>query len=165
MNRIVFAVAGLAALALGFAAQAQDIRVLAPGAAPGAATLADLKGLTGEWAGAGASAGFSAPAAGEIVGHLLIYTDQGPRVQEIWIFRPEGNSILVRQKHYDAALTDREDKDKWAERKLVAVDPGHIFLENVTWVTNGDVLELHVRIPGQNGAAPTLLNYPMRRVK
>lgn len=158
---------GLASLALAFAgsALAQDIRSLAPGAAPGAGTLADLKGLVGNWAGKDAAAGFSAPAGGEIVGHLLLLGDTGPRVQEMWIFRPDGNSVTVHQKHYDPALHDREDKDKWGERKLVAVDAGHVFLENLTWETKGDTLDLHVRLPGANGAAPTMLNYAMKRVK
>ncbi|HTK34002.1 MAG TPA: DUF6265 family protein [Caulobacteraceae bacterium] len=167
MTPAAFTAAGIAVLSLGFAglAQAQDIRALAPGATPAAATLDDLKGLTGEWAGAGASVGFSAPAAGEVVGHFMTYNDTGPRAHALWIFRPEGASVLLRQKHYDPALIDREAKDKWAERRLVAIDPGHIFLEDLTWVTKGDVLDLYIRTPGQNGGPPTVFSYALHRVR
>ena len=167
MKSAAIAFIGLAGVGLGLAggAQAQDVRSLGPGAAPASATLEDLRGLFGDWAGKDAAAGFSAPAVGEVVGHLLLYTDKGPRVQEMWVFRPEGNSIVLRQKHYDPALADREEKDKWGERKLVAIDPGHVFLENLTWVTRGDSLDLYVRIAGQNGAPPTFLTYNLKRVK
>ena len=158
---------GLASLCLTLSgpAFAQDVRALAAGGAPAAATLDDLKGLLGDWAGPGASAGFSAPAVGQIVGHLALYTDKGPRVEEIWVFRPDGSSVTLHQKHYDPALVEREAWDKWGERRLVAVDPGHVFLENLTWVTRGDALDLYVRIPGQNGAPPTMLSYSLKRVK
>ena len=161
------AVIGLAGLCLAVAGQAlaQDTRTIAPGGAAAPATLNDFRGLLGDWTGKDAAAGFSAPAVGEIVGHLLLYTDKGPRVQEMWIFRPDGNSVTLHQKHYDPALIDREDKDKWGERKLVAIDPGHVYLENLTWVTKGDDLDLFVRLPGQNGSPPTLLTYHLARAK
>jgi hypothetical protein len=159
--------AAAAALVLGLAggAAAQEVRALAPGAAPAAATLADMKGLEGDWIAANGAAGFSAPVAGEIVGHLLLATDTGPRVQELWILRPDAGSVLVRQKHYSPDLKDREDKDAWGSRKLVAHDPGHLYFENLTFVTKGDSMDLLVRIAGQNGAAPTMLTYNFKRVK
>jgi hypothetical protein len=168
MKAAAFAAPLFAALALAAAggAHAQDIRApLASGAAPAPATLGDFKGLVGDWVAKDGSAGFSAPAVGEIVGHLLLYTDKGPRVQEMWVIRPDGASVLVRQKHFAPDLTQREDKDAWSERRLVAVDPGHIYLENLTFTTKGDSLDLQVRIPGQNGAAPTLLTYSFKRAK
>jgi hypothetical protein len=159
------AAAGLFFLALAGAASAQDIRTLAPGASPAAAALQDMHGIVGDWVAKDAAAGFSAPAAGEIVGHLLLYTDAGPRVQEMWIIRPEGESVLVRQKHYAPDLSDREAKDVWGERRLVARDADHLYFENLTFVRKGDGLDLLVRIPGQNGAAPTLLTYNFQRVR
>lgn len=167
MGRFVQAAAAAAALVLASAgiAAAQEVRSLEAGAAPAAATLADMKGLLGDWAGKGAAAGFSAPAAGEIVGHLLLYTDAGPRVQELWILRPEGGSVLVRQKHTTPDLKDREDKDAWGQRRLVAHDAEHLYFENLTWVTHGDSLDLLVRIPGQNGAPPTMLSYNLKRTR
>ena len=159
------ALAALTGLALAGQAGAQEVKSLAPGAAPAPATLADFKGLVGNWAGKDGSAGFSAPMSGEIVGHLLLLMDGAPRVQEMWVLRPDGPSVLIRQKHFAPDLSGREDKDQWAQRKLVGVDPGHIYLENLTWVTKGDTLDLYVRIGGQNGAAPSLLSYEFHREK
>jgi hypothetical protein len=165
VNKMMLTVAAVIGLTVSGAARAQDIRTLADGAAPAAATLADLKPLAGDWAGPGGSAGFSAPVAGEVVGHLVLYNDAGPRVQEIWILRPDGASVLARQKHYGADLSAREDKDQWGERRLVARDAKHLYFNNLTFTTGRDKLGLQVRIPGQNGAAPTMLNYTFARVK
>jgi hypothetical protein len=165
--------AGLAAAALTLprapacTAAAQQVRTHSSQYAPGApATLDDLKGMLGNWSTRNAAAAFSAPAAGEVVGHLLLVADTGqPRVQEMWVLRPEGGSVVLRQKHYAPDLKDREDKDKWGERKLVARDAGHLYFDNLTLVTKGDAMDLLVRLPGANGAPPTLLTYNLLRVK
>ncbi len=163
---IKLAAAVLAAVAaLAGPACAQDIRTLAPGAAPAPATLADMKNLLGDWAGPMAAAGFSMTPDGQIVGHLEVSNGATPRVEEIWIFRPEGGSVLVRQKHFGPDLVPREDKDTWSQRRLVAFDPGHIYLENLTWVTQGDTLTLSVRLPGPNGGPPVVSTNVLKRVK
>jgi len=159
-------VAALGSMALVASGAEVDIRTLAPTATPAAATLKDFQGLLGDWAGPMGAAGFSAPADKQIVGHLLLLNaDQTARVEEIWIFRPEGNSVLVRQKHYNPDLKDREEKDMWGERRLAGIDAGHIYLNNLTWVTGGNTLDLYVLIPGQNGAAPQRIVFNFKRVK
>ena len=52
----------------------------------------------------------------------------------------------------------------WSHRKLVAVDPGHIYLENLTWITDGDTLTLALFPPGAAPGAP-ISRYVMKRVK
>ena len=61
-------------------------------------------------------------------------------------------------------MEPREEKDVWAHRKLVAVDPGHIYLENLTWITDGDTLGLSLYPPGSPAGAP-ITRYVMKRVK
>ncbi|HTI67963.1 MAG TPA: DUF6265 family protein [Caulobacteraceae bacterium] len=158
------ALAGLVLACTG-AAAAQDIRSLAQGATPAPSTLADLKGMLGDWTAKDGAAGFSAPAGGEVVGHLLLLNGTAVRVQELWLMRAEGGSVLLRQKHYTPELKDREDKDVWGERKLIAHDAGHLYFENLTFVTKGDAMDMLVRIPGANGAAPTMLTFNFTRVK
>jgi hypothetical protein len=68
-----------------------------------------MKGIVGNWVAKDGAAAFSAPAAGEIVGHLFLYSAAGPRIQELWILRPQAGSVLVRQKHYTPDLKGRED--------------------------------------------------------
>ena len=143
MNQLTLAaLAAMTTLALAGAANAQEVRALASGAEPAKASLADLKNISGNWAGPQSVAAFTVSPNGEIVGHLEIGSGSAPRVEELWIFRPDNGSILVSQKHFGPALEPREDKDTWAHRKLVAVDPGHIYLENLTWITDGDTLTL-----------------------
>jgi hypothetical protein len=162
--RATIAVAALTLIGAG-SALAQDVRSLAEGATPAAATLEDMKGLFGSWIAKDAAAGFSAPVGGQVIGHLLLLNGSTPRVEELWLLRPEAGSVLVRQKHYTPDLKDREAKDVWGERKLVARDAGHLYFENLTFVTKGKTLDLLVRIAGQNGAAPTLLTYSFTRAK
>ncbi len=158
------AVAALAAFAFASGAMAQEVRTLAPGAEPAKATLADLKNISGNYAGPTAVAAFTMTTDGQIVGHLEIGDGKAPRVEELWIFRPDGGSILVSQKHFGPALEPREDKDVWSHRKLIAVDPGHIYLEELTWVTDGDTLGLILHRPGDPAGAP-LVRYSLKRVK
>ena len=146
-------------------AAAQDVRSLAPSAIGAPADLADLNPMIGDWVAKDGAAGFSAPAAGRIVGHLLLYTDAGVRAQEFWVLRPENGSILLRQKRFTPDLKDRDDKDKFLERWLVAHDAGHLYFDNMTLVTKADAMDLLVRLAGQNGAPPTVVTYNFKRVK
>jgi Domain of unknown function (DUF6265) len=154
------------AFALTAAAAEPDIRALAPGATPGAATLNDLKGLVGQWAGPQGAASFSAPIDGQIVGYLVLLSpEKKTLITELWIFRAERGSVLVRQKHITPDLKQIEDKEQWAERALVAVDSGHVYLNNLTWITKGSSLGFEVQIPMPNGAPPRLLSASFARVK
>ena len=113
-------------------------------------------------------AGFSAPVAGEIVGHLVLSDGKTPpaaRLEEIWVFRQEGDSVVMHQKIFGADLKGRQEKDDWEERKVVAVEPGHIYLDNFTISTAGDTAQFVVRTGGQNGAAPGYFTVDLKRVK
>jgi hypothetical protein len=121
--------------------------------------------LLGNWAGPTAAAGFTATPDNQIVGHLELSSGTAPRLEEMWIFRPDGGSVLLSQKHFGADLSEHEDKDTWSHRKLVAIDPGHIYLENLTWVTKGDTLTLLVRSVPRGGGAPVTMKAELHRVK
>jgi hypothetical protein len=111
------------------------------------------------------AAGFTSTPDNQIVGHLELSSGTAPRVEEMWIFRPDGASVLLSQKHFGADLSEHEDKDAWSHRKLVAIDPGHIYLENLTWVTQGDVLGLLVRTVPRSGGPPVTMTVELHRVK
>lgn len=143
-----------------------QVRTLASGVAAAPAALADFKGLIGDWVGPLGAAGFSAPLGGQIVGHLvLLNDDKTPRIEELWVIRQQGAQVVVRQKHYTPDLMDREGTNQWAERRVVAIDPGHIYLENLTWVTGGDTLRLLVQAPARNGAPAMRLAFSFSRVR
>jgi hypothetical protein len=142
MNQSTMAIATALVLLAAAPAHAQEIRTLAPGAQPASAGIEALKGITGRWIAKEGETSFSAPVAGEIVGHVALTDAKGaPRVEELWIFRPEGGTIRLRQKIFEGDLTERQDKDKFLERRLVAVEGGKIYFENMTITPKGDTLE------------------------
>jgi hypothetical protein len=163
---IKFASAALFALALiAGPAKAQDVRSLAPGASPATATLADFKGLIGNWYGPTGVAGFTQTSDNQIVGHLELGDGKAAHVEELWIFRPDGDSVLLSQKHFGADLAPHEDYGVWFHRKLVAIDPSHIYLEDLSWILHGDSLTLLVRATPRSGGPPHIATVDMQRVK
>ena len=167
MTKFLLAAAAALALVAGSAHAADDIRALAPGQAPAAATLADLKGIIGAWQGPSGSAAFTMTPDNQVIGHLEISNGNGvARIEEIWLFRAEGASIVLSQKHFGPDMVAREPVEVWAHRKLVAVDSKGVYLENLTWVTDGDTLTLLVKPPAANGAPPPpMIRSVMKRVK
>lgn len=160
---VVIAIGLLAsACALG-AGDAQDVRSLAPGAAPAAATLEDMKPLLGDWVAEGAAAAFSPAVAGQIVGHLTLSMGDKPFVAELWIIRPEGASVLLRQKHFGADLMPLQEPPRWLERKLVAKGPQALFFEDLTFMRRAHRLVMQVRIPGGAGRQPQVVTYSFHR--
>ena len=159
--------ASLALSAFG-AAQSQT-RSLAADVAPAKVSIDQFKGLAGDWAGPQGDAGFSGPVGGEIVGHLLVTdgkTPAGARLEELWVFRQEGDSVVMHQKLFTADLKGRQEKDDWEARKTVAIDQGHIYLDNMTVTPGADTLQLTVRTGGgQNGAPATYFTMDFKRVK
>ncbi|HVY35267.1 MAG TPA: DUF6265 family protein [Caulobacteraceae bacterium] len=163
---IKFAPAALAAFVLmSGSARAQEVRDLAPGSQPAPATLADLKGLLGNWVGDTAAAGFTATPDHQVVGHLVLSSGGAPRLDEMWVFRADGASVLLSQKHFGADLSEKEDKGVWSHRKLVAIDPGHIYLEGLTWVTDGDNLSMILGTPPRDGAPAHSVTVKLHRVQ
>jgi Domain of unknown function (DUF6265) len=130
------------------------------------AKLADFRGLVGNWIGPHGAAGFSEAVGGQMVGHLLLLNDdKSPRVEELWIIRQDGEHVIVRQKHYSLDLKEREQKDQWTERAVVAIDRDDIYLNNLTWATSRNALQLLVNIPAANGAPPQHLFFSFTRAK
>ena len=161
-----FAPAALVALTLAAgSAKAQEVRDLSGGATPAPATLADFKGLLGNWYGPTGAAGFTLTSDNQIVGHLELGDGKAAHVEELWIFRPDGASVLLSQKHFGADFSEHEGNGVWSHRKLVAIDPGHIYLEDLTWITHGDTLTLLVRSTPRGGGAPRTATVDMQRVK
>jgi hypothetical protein len=169
LARIAAAALAAACLAMAGGAQAQapDTKTIAADQPGAPATLNDLKGLFGEWAGPTGAASFSSPMAGQVTGYLLLARPDGAMlVHEYWVLRPDGASVTLYQKHYTPDMKDREAFNTFGVRRLAApIDAGHIYLDNLTWFTKGDTLDLAVTIPGQNGAPPRYLAFSFKRVK
>ena len=52
--------------------------------------------------------------------------------------------MVLRQKIFGGDLTEREDKDKFETRKLVAVEGGKLYFENLTIKPDSDDMDVQV---------------------
>jgi hypothetical protein len=164
MRKSVVIAIGLLVSACALAAgDPQEVRSLAAGAAPAAATIDDMKPLLGDWVTDGAAAAFSPAIAGQIVGHLTLSMGDKPFVEELWIIRPEGSSVLLRQKHFGADLLPLQEPPRWLERKLVAKGPHELFFEDLTFSNRAQQLVMKVKIPGGPGKEPQVVTYSFHR--
>ncbi len=160
---LVSAIVLLASAAAWAAGDDAQVRGLAPGATPAAATLADMQPLLGDWVAEGAAAAFSPAVAGQIVGHLTLAMNGRPFVAELWIIRAEGGSVLLRQKHFGADLQPLQEPPRWLERKLVAKGPHELFFEDLTFSNRAGRLSMKVKIPGGPGKEPQVVTYSFQR--
>ena len=160
MNRLTLTFILAAGLAMAGASQAQETRIMPAGAQPAPAGIDALKGIVGNWTTASGAAAYSAPVGGEIVGHLVLTDDKGaPRVQELWILKPENGSLTLRQKIIDGPLSEREPMNVFDVRRLVAIEGGKLYFENMTFEPKGDTLTITVNRP------IGLLKIDLKRVK
>jgi hypothetical protein len=142
------------------------VRTLAKSQVAAPAKLADFQSLVGQWVGPKAQVAFSAPMNGQIVGYLAIWNDdRSPSIEELWVLRQEGEHVTVQQKHFGPNLKAYEEKDQWGQRGVVAIEQDHIYLDNVTWITHGNDLQLLVRIPGADGKAAPPFSVSFKRAK
>ena len=160
---VVTAIGLLASACVLAAGDPQEVRSLASGAAPAAATIDDMRPLLGDWVADGAAAAFSPAIAGQIVGHLTLAMGSQPFVEELWIIRTEGASVLLRQKHFGADLMPLQEPPRWLERKLVAKGPGELFFEDLTFIKRESQLVMKVKIPGGPGKPPQVVSYSFHR--
>lgn len=143
--------------------------------APGrpAATIADLDWLLGDWAGTGIGghpAGESFSRAGEnrLVGHFWqLDADGTPQFYELITIEPDGESLVMRLKHFQRDLTGWEEKagDTAVEFRLRERAPGKWVFGAATFAqTAPDQLTVTVQVRSKSGdTSPLVFQY--RRVR
>ena len=131
---------------------------MAPGAAPPAARLEDLAWLQGEWEGPGlkgpATEVYSAPAGGQIAGHLRQLRDGRVWFFEILAIAQVGRTLEYRLKHFNEDLTGWEEKGTVVTFKLVAVERGAWYFDGLTIRRDGpDGMVSAVRVGNKDGTS------------
>jgi hypothetical protein len=102
---------------------------------PVACRLDVLRPLAGAWSARDAFAGFSVVTNDQMIGHLVLLDDTGNlRLNELWIFKQEGDHVRLHYKLFDGALNALQDKDQWRYRYVVGAGSSHINLENITLI-------------------------------
>ena len=137
------------------------------------ATLADLDWLVGHWAGTGiggnaAGESFSWAGEAQMVGHFWQLDDQGGvQFYELITVTPDGDSLIMRLKHFAADLTGWEEKpgDTALEFPLRERSDTRWVFGPVTFTrSEPDRLDVQVLMrPGKDGTQNTL-DFQYRRV-
>ncbi|WP_084397448.1 DUF6265 family protein [Henriciella aquimarina] len=135
-----------------------EIKSLAPGTAPAAATIEDLAWLEGRWTGGGLGGVseeiMSAPSGGQIMGMFRQSKADGTlQFYEFYHFAEEDGSVILRIKHFHPDLTGWEEKDEREAFPLVALGETAAYFDGLTFalVAPGE-LRAAVRISDQGRA-------------
>lgn len=139
MRAILMALAGFAlANAAPLLAQQPETRIGAEGFESPPATLDQMDWLVGQWSGEGIQ---DAPAleswlpesGGTMVGTFVQETTDGAIMfTEHMYLMEEGDSLVLRLKHFNADLTGWEEKDDMLTFRLVAIEPCAAYFNALT---------------------------------
>ncbi len=162
MKSLLFALLLLAPTA----GQSQDIRRLEPGQAPAHAQLSQFAWLTGYWVGSGLggrSEELWMPAAdSSMAGIFRQYRGDGLWFSEYMMITSVGGAgTRVRLKHFNRDGSPWEEKDRWVEFPLVAVEPHTAWFNGLTYHRSGDTLT--VKLAFRNAQGPTVETFTFHR--
>lgn len=140
LSRIVLA----ALLALPAALSAHETRTAPADAEPGAAVLAEADWLLGQWRGEGiggspAMESWIAASDDTWVGTFVQQReDGGIHFTEHLYLMQEGETLVLRLKHFNADLTGWEEKDGMLTFRLVEAEPCALYFRGLTLRCDGD---------------------------
>ena len=154
-------------LALSSQSLASNIRSLPAGAPSPAAAIEDIAWLAGHWEGEGLRGRsfetISPPVAGQMVGHFQQVSDGRVQFYEFYQFAQQGESLILRIKHFNADMTGWEDRTESEEFPLVAIETGAAYFDGVTFrKTGANTLESFVRV--SRGGREEEIRFTFRRV-
>ena len=142
---------------------------LAEGQTGGKATLADMAWLAGNWTGEGLGGMseelWSKPAGGAMMGTYRLIKDGKPVFYEMCWIVEQGDTILVRLKHFNPDLTGWEEKDKTVDFRFVKKDGNRIYFSGLTFErVNDSELKIYLAIRHRDGNVKEEI-FKMRREK
>ena len=115
---------------------------LGEGARPGAARIADVAWLAGEWVGEGLGGtldeSWTAPQGGVMLGMFRLLRDGKPVFYELLTLSEHEGSVVLRLKHFNPDLTGWEEKDKFITFQLVKVTDRAIHFSGLSFLRNDD---------------------------
>lgn len=169
MHRFLTALA-FATLLPAVALAAPDVRMLVPGQASPAATLAQVAWLEGRWVGEGlggtAEETYSGPADGAMVGAFRSIRNGKAFFYEFMVLAERNGSLVYRLKHYWPDGRPWEDKDQWVEFPLVALANDRLFFDGCTFERTGpDAMQVHVRIEERATGKTRIETFTYRRAR
>jgi hypothetical protein len=155
-------------LLLSGAAYAQDVRNLEEGQSSPPARIEQLAWLVGHWEGEGLGGQsfetISPPVAGQMTGHFQQVKDGKVQFYELYQFVPNGDSLLLRLKHFNEDLTGWEEKDETVEFPLVAIEKEAVYFDGLTMRRTKDGgMESFVVISDGGGGKGEVVSFRFKR--
>lgn len=135
---------------------------------PRTARIADVAWIAGHWQGEAfgglAEEMWSPPFGGSMMGMYKMVKDGAVVFYEFLTIVEEGDSLLLRLKHFDAGLKGWEEKDMSIEFPLVACTANEAFFDGLTFrLADKDSLEAYVLLKHKDGGLEEV-GFQYRRV-
>jgi len=129
---------------------------LGPGAKPTVATMSDMAWLAGHWVGPAlggeAEEIWSPPKGGSMMGMYRLVRDGEVVFYELQTLVEEGDTLVLRLKHFNPDLTGWEEKQKTVDFRLVGIGDGIVQFEGMSFHREGDArLTVYLAIEGKDG--------------
>lgn len=132
------------------------------------ATIEDVAWITGHWRGE-AMGGYieeiwSPPLGGGMMGSFKLVVDDEVNFYELETITEENGSLILRIKHFDAALTGWEEKDETIDFPLVKLEEHKAYFDGLTFeLVSYEELNIYVRMKGEDHDTESKFGY--RRFK
>lgn len=125
-------------------------------AGPGRALLAYAAWLQGTWVGSGlgmqVEESWSLPQHDAMMGMFRGSSAQGVAFYEFWLLRQEGETLVLRLKHFNPDLKGWEEKDGMLSFRLVKAEPNALYFSGLTYrLVAQDRLEVWLRMKNKDG--------------
>ena len=143
----------------------------APASVPSpAATLKDFTWLAGQWTGTGLGGVtdemWSGPAAGAMMGSFRLLRDGKVVFYEFLTLVEQGDSVVLKLKHFNADLTGWEEKADFVTFRLLKVTPDAVYFRGLTFKKrNQDTLEIFLALRDSATGAVREEPFTLKRVK
>lgn len=148
--------------------QAQNTLSLKKGESSPKAAIEDVAWIAGHWRGE-AMGGYteeiwSPPLGGGMMGSFKLVVNDVVNFYELETITEENGSLILKIKHFDAALTGWEDKDETIDFPLVKLTDNVAYFDGLTFeLVNKDELNIYVRMKGEDHDTESMFSY--RRFK
>jgi len=163
---LAFALATLASAAY---AQPQ-VRTLAANQASPPATIAAVAWLEGRWKGEGLGGRteetYAGPSGGQMIGHFRLERDGKPVFYEFMQVREHAGSLVYRVKHFNPDGSAWEEKERWVEFPLVAVEGDTVYFSGLTLTRDGrDGMAAHLNLQDRATGRKWTETFKFRRAR
>lgn len=168
--RLALALLAAAATAAPANAQPPEVRSLAAGQASPPATIAALAWLEGRWVGEGlggvSEEAYAPPVDGQMVGYFRQVKDGKPQFYEFMLLRERSGSLVYSLKHFNPDGSAWEEKERWTEFALVAVERDKVFFSGLTFERDGpDRMLVHLRLQKRETGERWIETFRYRRTR